>query len=236
MTLEYVESFPALLLRRAPDGSRPPANFERTLPQRLLRRVAAAARAAGVRAPAAAGAAAARHARALRRRARAREAGPAGRAARGRSAPGESPRLDVAARPPAGWNENGVPGTVTPGTPGDSSGRVNVDGGRYRLWVRGGSGRALTVSVDGRAAGRVVGRQHARPVAVRGRAAAGARRAPPRPAAPRRRPRPRRRLRGRDRAGGARAGRRDSSWSAFRHGARRRRSAAAAWDWIERVG
>ena len=156
MTLEYVEAFPSLLLRRAPDASRPPANFERTyrnayydvwrrrpapqvfehLSLQELQRRGIPARCADVRA--------------MAKRVRPGERLVGVRA-------GESPRLDIPERPPAGWNENAVPGTVTPGTPGDPSGTVRVDGGRYRAWVRGSTGRPLTVTVDDRAVGRASG-------------------------------------------------------------------------------
>ena len=156
MTLDYVQSFPAIVLRRSPTASRPPLSFTRVyrndyyelwrrgaqprvlehLSLQPLHERGAEARCADVRALA-------------------RRAGPGERVA-GVPAP-ELPGLDVAAKPPVGWNENGIEDTVTPGSPGDPAATVRVGGGRYRVWMRGGSGRALTVEVDGRDAGEVQG-------------------------------------------------------------------------------
>ena len=57
--------------------------------------------------------------------------------------------LDYTAKPPIGWNPGPVPHTVVPGNPGIVNGSVSVAGGRYQLWLRGGTGRAVHVSVDG---------------------------------------------------------------------------------------
>ena len=83
-----------------------------------------------------------------------------------RAEPGEAllaqPRLPVAlfdfsARPPAAWYRTGAPGMVVPRAPGRPTGEVEVEGGRHRIWVRGSTGREVTVRIDGVEAGRAVG-------------------------------------------------------------------------------
>ena len=45
------------------------------------------------------------------------------------------------------------PGTLVANGSGTLSGRLNVDAGRYQVWIKGGGGRPLHVSVDGREVG-----------------------------------------------------------------------------------
>jgi hypothetical protein len=153
ITLAYVEEFPAIVLRRGPDVSRPPANFRMThrnayyevwvraarpavgdhFPLQLLHRAAAGPRCADVRAFAAA-------------------AAPGEVLVAARREP--SDLFDYTARPPAGWNPGSAPGVVVPLGPGDPSGTVALDEpGTYRVWLRGSSGRPIRIAVDGREVG-----------------------------------------------------------------------------------
>lgn len=156
LQLPYVERFDALLLRRAPDRSRPPASYRLAhrndhyelwlrdvsvrvvdhLPQQDIHQPAGTPSCS-----------------LIQRLAAAARPGEVLLAAPRRRVPIH----DYSAQPPLGWHANGVPQTVTPGRPGRTSGRVAVRGGRYRVWVRGTTGRSLEVSIDGRPVGRATG-------------------------------------------------------------------------------
>jgi hypothetical protein len=156
MTLEYVEFFPSLLVRTGPDVSRPPLNFRLAYRNRYYE-LWVRGSAPAVREHLALQGQHDRGAvpRCAEVRTLARHARPGERLV---AVPAPEPaQLDVAARPPIGWNENGIPDTVTPGNPGDAAANVRVAGGRYRVWVRGGSGRELKVKVDGRRVATVQG-------------------------------------------------------------------------------
>jgi hypothetical protein len=158
MNQAYVQSFPAMLLRSRPDASRPPADYTRTyanafyevwrrdptrphvqehLPLNALNRDGAAPKCADVK-------------------------GLAARAAPGEQVAGspapQEPALDVPKLAPRGWVANGIPGTVTPKVPATVTGDVAfARGGGYRIWMRGGTGRRMTIRIDGRDAGSVAG-------------------------------------------------------------------------------
>ena len=154
VVLQYAEEFPAIVLRRSPDASRPPGNFrliyrnehyetwERRPSPLVLDHIPV--RPAG------------------------RAAGPAPcwevRELVARTRPGERilvmprtllSRLDYTRRPPAGWVRGYVPDTLVPGAPGRVEGRVRLDSGRYLVWLRGSTGRKVTISVAGRKVGDV---------------------------------------------------------------------------------
>ena len=153
----FVQSFPWIVTRRAPDASRPPAGYERVYSNEyydLWRRTG---------------------------RPRARVHLPLGginepsatpdcdtvESFAGKARPGErlvaaeraplarfDPSVEGADRPP-GWPENGPnPGTVTSAIPGAARGTVELAGGRYEVWLRGSFGRPVIVRVDGREVGR----------------------------------------------------------------------------------
>jgi hypothetical protein len=55
---------------------------------------------------------------------------------------------------PLGWPPlPALPGTVDPHTPGHATQVVDVPAGRYRVWLYGSSGRRIDVNIDGRLAG-----------------------------------------------------------------------------------
>jgi hypothetical protein len=149
IALPYVEEFPAIVLRRGPDVSRPPANYRMAyrnafyevwvreprgtvadhLPLQLLHRGAAGPRCADVRAFAAA-------------------AAPGEALVAARRQPDDL--FDYTADPPDGWSPGSVPGVVVPALPADPSGEVVLDEpGTYRVWLRGSTGRPVRISVDG---------------------------------------------------------------------------------------
>jgi hypothetical protein len=157
--LDYVEQFAAIVKRRAPDASRPPANFRLVytndwyeawrrergaevvehLPLQAVHRAAIRPRCADVRA--------------LARRARERDQLVAAR----------MPRLamfDTAkAHRSSGWAPHPtLPGMVVTMTPGTAEGTIEVTRpGRYQTWVAGGRGRDLEVEIDGRSVGAAKG-------------------------------------------------------------------------------
>jgi hypothetical protein len=156
--LDYVETFPGLILRRSPSASRPPANFVRTYANehyelwrrrpvpRVLEHLPLQATNDATRP------AACTQVRRLVRRLR------PGQKLIGAARP-EPAVLDVTAPRvrPIGWNPAPVPGLVVPGRPGRVEGRLTTTGGKYDIWVRGSTGRELHVTVDGRHAGSAVG-------------------------------------------------------------------------------
>jgi hypothetical protein len=158
-TLDYVERFPLIAVRRAPDASRPPANYRpvyrndfydvwerRTTPQvvehlslQLLHHAELPARCSDVLALAS-------------------RAGP-----RDRLVAAEVPErvgMNPLTAPvhPAGWHPHPTIGdTALAATPGRVEGQLRVSGGRYAVWVRGSFGRPIEVSVGGRTVGSVKG-------------------------------------------------------------------------------
>jgi hypothetical protein len=161
MRLEYVESWPGIMLRRSPEASRPPANYERTyrnayyelwerregpavlehLPLQRPGQAAVPPRCSDVRALAA------------------------------RVEPGERilaarremlPTLGVTVPPIYGatrpdrtqWVKLGyLPGAVGTDGHGWIAGRLTVPSGEFAVWVKGGGGRPLRVLVDGHEVG-----------------------------------------------------------------------------------
>jgi hypothetical protein len=159
MTLRYVLSFPSVIVRSGPDTSRPPSGFRlayRNSHYELWRR------GDGPRAVEHLGL---QGLLGLPRRDGRPRCGDV-RAMADRVAPGQELlaavrppviRFDYTDLPPAGWVPNGIPDTVTPQVPGRASGSVRLAAGRYRVWVRGTSGRGLEVELDGRRLGTVKG-------------------------------------------------------------------------------
>jgi hypothetical protein len=163
MTLEYVQSWPGIMLRRSPENSRPPSNFTRTyrndyyelwekrpeaprviehLSLQRPRRPAVPARCQDVRDLAS------------------------------RAQPGERlvavkrgalPLLGATFPPPYGATQPDLaplwaispeePGTLITNGSGLLAGRLTVGAGTYDVWIKGGGGRPLHVSVDGRETG-----------------------------------------------------------------------------------
>jgi hypothetical protein len=165
MTLPYVESWPGIMLRRSPDASRPPANYRLTYrnayyelweqkpdgPQVLdhlaLQRAGQASvppRCQDVRDLVA-------------------RLQPGDRLVAARRAP--LPTVGVTVPPIYGATRPDVvpnwapspdpqdPGTLITNGQGIVAGRLRVGAGAYEVWVRGGGGRPLRVSVDGRLVG-----------------------------------------------------------------------------------
>ena len=148
----YVTQFEAILLRRAPDRSRPPAGYalaHRNRHYELWRRSADVRvrehlpfqglhkRSGPLSCP---------DVRSMAARARSGDTLIGARRA-------PSHQLTYVRNPPSGWFPGVIPGTVTPSRPGDVSGSIPVRGGRHDVWVRGTSGRELEISVDGRRIG-----------------------------------------------------------------------------------
>ena len=152
----YVQDFEWLLVRHSPTDSRPPSNYRRvatndwyelwrrddSLPAVVEHMSLARPERSGAQAPC----------QKVQRIARRAQPGDALVAA----PPGSAARFDYTQRPPLGWNP-ATPGTVTPGRPGDPEGTVVLGAGRYRVWIRGSSGRELEVFLDGRSVGRTHG-------------------------------------------------------------------------------
>jgi len=158
--LSFVENYPIVVMRRSPDASRPPANYQlvfenryylgwrrrarphvlRHLPEQLLYSSSATASCSSLRALVA-------------------------------HAPADS-ELIAAVAPPAPWFEPlysadrpfgwglvpGQPGAIVANTPGHAKGVLKVPtDGRYAVWVEGDFPRAIQVYVDGRRVGAVSG-------------------------------------------------------------------------------
>ncbi len=171
MKLTYVQSWPGLMLRRSPENSRPPSNYELTyrnayyelwerrrgappviehLSLQRPRQAAVPARCQDVR-------------------------GLASRARNGELLVAAErdmlPVLGATIPPPYGavkpdsvpkWPRSpDEPGTLITAGSGTLSGRLVVDAGSYHVWIKGGGGRPLRVSVDGREVG--APRQHNTP-------------------------------------------------------------------------
>jgi hypothetical protein len=156
--LEAVRQYPAIVMRRRPDSSRPPAGFQlafrgdfydvwrRMDPERVL-----------LHEPAGGGLQAGGEVPCSRVRRLAREAESGGGELAFVERPGvvavDAARLQRTKRP-LGWAES--PDGLSLYTPGVMNVRVDVPaGGRWRIWLRGDIGREIRVSVDGRPAGSV---------------------------------------------------------------------------------
>jgi hypothetical protein len=151
----YTQRFASVVVRRGPGVSRPPGNFRRVFANRYYEAWRKAPSPtvlahAGLRQPEARPGCA--DVRALARQ---------GRGGGLLVAPTpEVARLDVASAPdrPAGWPVRpDAPDEVEPRTPGEVSVVRTVPAGRYTVWVRGSTGRKLSLRVDGRTVGRVEG-------------------------------------------------------------------------------
>ncbi|MEO8691058.1 MAG: hypothetical protein ABI611_22955, partial [Solirubrobacteraceae bacterium] len=154
LRLAYVESWPGLMLRRSPLASAPPANYARTYSNtyyelwrrrstpRVLEHLSLQGFAQGAGRP-----------KCDEVRQLARRAGPGQRLVA--AARPILPEFDPARSPtrPRSWGVAPVPGLVIPQSRAQASGRVRVPGGRYRVWVRGGGGRAISAVIDGREVG-----------------------------------------------------------------------------------
>jgi hypothetical protein len=159
MTLPFVERYPAIITRRGPGSSRPPANYE---PEYRNGSYAVWRRVPGVQVldhlPLQGKQAAQTYPRCGDVRALAAKAG-AGTALVA-AVPPETVIFDVPDTPrrPAGWKPDQERlGQLVLGTPGRADGRVVAEGGDYRVWVEGSFGRPMEVAVDGRPAGAAEG-------------------------------------------------------------------------------
>jgi hypothetical protein len=154
--LSYVEGFPAIVKRRSPSASRPPANYQLVYANRWYE--------AWVRDSASPRVLAHLPLQAVQR-ATTRPACDAvlelaGRARRGdllvAARQPQQVMLDTAdARRSPGWAPHSwQPGMVVPSTPGAAEARVRVERpGRYRAWVAGSFTRPIEASVDGEGIG-----------------------------------------------------------------------------------
>jgi hypothetical protein len=162
--LWYLEAFPAIVTRRAPDESRPPANFRLAHENRYYQLWLRDGPSRDWL----------RHARTpvvdhlplqgrLSSEARPR-CSTLLRFAR-RARPGQHLVAAVASEDVSfdpvhakdrslGWPPaQDIPGTIVPGTPGGASATKQVSGGRYRVWMYGASGRRINGFIDGRKVG-----------------------------------------------------------------------------------
>jgi hypothetical protein len=157
--LDYVERFPTIVKRRAPDSSRPPANYTLAfandwyeawtrepepevvehLPLQAVHRAAVRPKCADVR-------------------------GLAARALEGDMlVAARTPPLAMfdtvdAQRSPSWVPHPSQPGMVVTVTPGLAEGTVDVSrAGRYQMWVAGSQGRTIGVQIDGRTVGAAQG-------------------------------------------------------------------------------
>jgi hypothetical protein len=159
MKLEYVERFPAIVLRRKPSGSRPPANYSleyRNASYEVWRREDEPRVLAHM--PVQGSVTAYNTARCSEIRKMAREA-PEGTELVGAAGP-EIATFDFAKqyRRPEGWKDDAQrPGELVLGTPGSASGTVDVVGGTYSVWLEGTFGRRMEIAVDGKPVGDALG-------------------------------------------------------------------------------
>jgi hypothetical protein len=159
ITLAYVQRFPAIIVRRQPTSSRPPANYRfeyRNASYEVWRQTARGQVLDHLPIQAADSAYAEPRCRDLRAFARTAPRDAALVAATGP----ETATFDFfrQQRRPADWVGDPIrPGDLLLGTPGRSSGVVDVHGGEYRAWVEGTFGRPMYVSVDGRRIGAAEG-------------------------------------------------------------------------------
>ena len=154
-TLEYVESFPILVLRRSPAASRPPANFWRSYRNAyydVWRRKTGPRVIDHLPLQSVDHASVEPHCEDVRALAGAARPGERILAAKG----AETVRLDLlkADRSPNWRTHPFRPGRVVTDGPGRSTTRVEVrEGGHYRAWIAGTFGRAVAGLVDGRQIG-----------------------------------------------------------------------------------
>jgi hypothetical protein len=153
-TLAFLTSFPAIVTRRGPDVSRPPANFHsvyrnryyelwlRDRRTRVLDHLPGQAQfSAQARIPCSKILSLAR-----------RSTNGQGLMAAERPPQVVMRPADARDRPPLGWPPSPT-GTFVPLTPGRASQVLEVPAGRYRVWAYGSSGRPIRVLIDGRVVG-----------------------------------------------------------------------------------
>ncbi|TMK39909.1 MAG: hypothetical protein E6G56_09715 [Actinobacteria bacterium] len=158
--LDYVESFPYLVLRRSPAASRPPANFSLVYRNRyyeIWRRDAQPSILAHLPLQGLDTAVASAPCAQVRRLAAA--ARPGDRLVAAVPAPVVQFHPEQARDRSYGWQPNpAVPGTVLTIDPGQARGTVDVArSGTYAAWVRGDFPRRVLASIDGRTVGQVYG-------------------------------------------------------------------------------
>jgi hypothetical protein len=162
MTLQYVESWPGLMVRRSPEASRPPVNYERTYRNAYYELWERRSGAPTViehlslqRSGQAAVVPRCQDVRDLAARTQPRERLIAARREM-------LPTLGTTVPPIFGATPPDIrswvplpdpPGTVATDGKGVIAGRLSVGAGTYEAWVKGGGGRPLRVAVDGRAVG-----------------------------------------------------------------------------------
>ena len=154
-TLPYVLRHRAIVTRRGPDTSRPPANYVRVHRNRFY---ALWVRRAGIRVtahlPAQRVHAAQRVLRCTSIKRFARDARPGETLLAHRVAqPVVMDTASVKDRSPSFFRILSIPDTVVPLGPGQARETISMRGGRYRAWVRGTSGRPIEALVDGRVVG-----------------------------------------------------------------------------------
>jgi hypothetical protein len=151
LRLGYVERWPVLMLRRSPVRSTPPANYVRTYQNAYyeLWRRRATPRVLEHLPLQPFGQAAARP-RCAQVRALGRRAGPGERLLA--VARPSLPTLDPTHPPvrPQSWPDTPDRKLLVPVSRARAPGRVSAPAGRYRVWVRGGGGRAISADIDGR--------------------------------------------------------------------------------------
>jgi len=155
MKIRYVTSFPAIVLRKAPDTSRPPANFHLAYQNDFYelwlrdRRVRVVDHLPIQQTFAAQGEASCDTIGNFARRAR---NGESLVAARGPAPVVMDPTLAPVRS--SGWPPSPTAaGTIVPLTPGGAENRLFVPGGTYRVWLYGSSGRPISAIIDGRDVG-----------------------------------------------------------------------------------
>jgi hypothetical protein len=162
MTLQYVESWPGLMVRRSPEASRPPVNYERTYRNAYYelweRRPGAPTVLEHLSLQRSGQAAVVPRCQDVRDLAARTQPGERLIAARREMLPtlGTTvPPIFGATRPDIrSWVPlPDQPGTVATDGKGVIAGRLRVRAGTYEAWVKGGGGRPLRVAVDGRAVG-----------------------------------------------------------------------------------
>ena len=153
--LAYVLSHPAIITRRGPSTSRPPASYRSVYRNRfyeLWERGTGTRVAAHLSAQEPNAAQKALPCSVIETFALSARPGESLLAHR-YPQPAVMDTADAAERSP-GWPPiASIPGTVVPLTPGQARDTVSMRGGRYRAWVRGTSGRPIEARVDGRVVG-----------------------------------------------------------------------------------
>jgi hypothetical protein len=157
--LEYVERFPAIVVRRQPTSSRPPANYRleyRNASYEVWRQTAGDQIVEHLPIQGADSALARPRCRDVRSLARRASRGTVLVAATGP----EIATFDFVEQPrrPVDWPDDPIrPGELLLGTPGSSAGAVTVRGGTYGVWLEGTFGRPMHISVNGREVGAAEG-------------------------------------------------------------------------------